>query len=63
MNQVRRTYRTVLHPRIKTARDRSMTMHDYISVPRLTLIGTFPLLDMLSNQSLLNLHYAYENAR
>lgn len=62
MQQARTTYRTVMHPRIKTQKQRSWTLTDYVAVPRLATIGTFRLLDMLSNSSIKAVLSAYADA-
>jgi len=56
----RRTYRTVLHPRILTQAQRSWTMADYIAVPRVNAMhGAFNFGDMLNDDSIGNLLRIY----
>ena len=50
---------TVMRPEIKTQNQRSWTMHDYITVPRVELHGTWGFGDMLSDDSIGNLLRAY----
>jgi len=57
---VRRTYRTVMHPRILTQSQRSWTMADYIAVPRVRAMhGEFNFGDMLNDDSIGNLLRIY----
>ena len=56
---VRRTRVTVMRPEIKTQNQRSWTMHDYVSVPRIEMHGTWNLGDMLNDDSIGNLLRAY----
>lgn len=58
---VRRTYRTVMRPEIKTQNQRSWTMHDYVAVPRVSALqGTWNFGDMLNDDSIGNLLRAYQ---
>lgn len=57
--RARCTRLTVMHPRIKTQNDRSWTMADYVSVPRVSTHGTFNFGDMLNDDSIGNLLRAY----
>lgn len=52
------TRRTILRPDYKTKRE-GPTLRDYISVPRIALIGTFPLVQMLDQRSAVNLLRLY----
>lgn len=53
---------TVHHPRIKSTNDLSGTVKDYITVPAIDVRGTWPLLNMLSDQSIGNALAAWKDA-
>lgn len=60
MEKATTTYVTVVDPRIKTESHRTGTVHDYVRVPRLATHGSFPLMQLLSDQSMLNVLKVYK---
>lgn len=51
---------TIVDPRkYEELKRRPIVLTDYISVPRLSLIDTYRMLDMLNDQSMYNLLYTY----
>lgn len=51
--------KTIVDPRIKTSKQMTGTAYDYVSAPAVLTYGTFQLMDMLNNRSILNLITAY----
>lgn len=67
MNKIgRQLMVTIHHPRIKSVKDLSGTIKDYITVPAIQVRGTWSIVDCMSDQSKINALMAWkaaENAR
>jgi hypothetical protein len=46
---------TIVDPRIRTSRDMTGTIRDYISVPWISTIGSWPISYMLSDEQMVHL--------
>lgn len=49
----------VIRPEYNRAKHGDIRLSDYVEVPRLSTFGTFPLMDMLSNTSIVNVINTY----